>query len=214
VLVTFDADGQHRIIDIETVLKPIKNKQADIVIGSRFLGKNEQVPGYRKIGIKAITKLTNAYTGKELTDAQSGFRAYTKKVLDACVPSDYGMGVSTEILMKASKNNFKIVEVPIVILYEGNTSTHNPVSHGVGVVFSTLKFISIEHPLKFYGIPGIAFLTIGLFFILWTIQAFTDTRQIFTNLAIMGVSSTIFGSILLMTSILLFSIVNVVREKR
>jgi glycosyltransferase involved in cell wall biosynthesis len=214
VLVTFDADGQHRIEDITTVLQPIKNNEADIVIGSRFLENNDEVPGYRKIGIKAITKLTNVYSGKELTDSQSGFRAYTKKVLEECLPSDYGMGVSTEILIKAFKNNFKIIEVPIVVLYEGDTSTHNPVSHGVGVMLSTLKFISIDHPLKFYGIPGITFLTIGLFFILWTIQIFTESRQIITNIALIGVSTTIFGVIMMMTSIMLFSIVNVVREKR
>ena len=164
VLVTFDADGQHRIEDIKTVLQPIKNKEADIVIGSRFLEKNEEVPSYRKIGIKAITKLTNAYSGKELTDSQSGFRAYTKKVLEKCTPSESGMGVSTEILMKAFKNNFKILEVPIIVLYEGDTSTHNPLSHGIGVIFSTLKFISIDHPLKFYGIPGILFLLFSFIF--------------------------------------------------
>ena len=213
VLVTFDGDGQHRIEDITPVLEPIKNKEADIVIGSRFLEKNEEVPSYRKIGIKVITKITNAYSGKELTDSQSGFRAYTKKVLEECTPSESGMGVSTEILMKAFKNNFKILEVPIIVLYEGDTSTHNPVSHGVGVVFSTLKFISVDHPLKFYGIPGIGFLAIGLFFILWTIQIFTESKEIITNIALIGISTTIFGIILLMTSIMLFSIVTVVRER-
>ena len=214
ILVTFDADGQHRIEDIPTVLQPLKDKKADIVIGSRFLDENKEVPGYRKIGIKAITKLTNAYTGKELTDSQSGFRAYTKEVIEKCIPSDSGMGVSTEILIKAYRSNFKIVEVPIVISYEGDTSTHNPVSHGVGVMLSTLKFISIDHPLKFYGIPGIGFLTIGLFFILWTIQVFAESREIITNIALIGVSSTILGIILLMTSIMLFSIVTVVRERK
>ena len=214
VLITFDADGQHRIEDIPIVLQPLKDKKADIVIGSRFLDENKEVPGYRKIGIKAITKLTNAYTGKELTDSQSGFRAYTKEVIEKCIPSDSGMGVSTEILIKAYRSNFKIVEVPIVVLYEGDTSTHNPVSHGVGVMLSTLKFISIDHPLKFYGIPGIGFLTIGLFFILWTIQVFAESREIITNIALIGVSSTILGIILLMTSIMLFSIVTVVRERK
>jgi len=214
VLITFDADGQHRIEDIPIVLKPLKDKKADIVIGSRFLNENKEVPVYRKIGIKAITKLTNVYSGKELTDSQSGFRAYTKEVIEKCIPSDSGMGVSTEILIKAYRSNFKIVEVPIVISYEGDTSTHNPVSHGVGVMLSTLKFISIDHPLKFYGIPGIGFLAIGLFFILWTIQVFSESREIITNIALIGVSSTILGIILLMTSIMLFSIVTVVRERK
>jgi glycosyltransferase involved in cell wall biosynthesis len=213
VLVTFDADGQHNVNDIESIIQPIINNESDIVIGSRFLDEKTEIPRYRKFGIKTITKITNASTGKDITDSQSGFRAYSKKVLNAMTPSDYGMGVSTEIIIKASKMNFKIIEIPIVILYEGDTSTHHPVSHGVSVVLSTLKFISIEHPLKFYGIPGVAFLTIGLFFILWTIQGFTDTRQVITNLALIGIGSTILGGMLMMTSIMLFSLVNVVREK-
>jgi len=149
----------------------------------------------------------------KLTDSQSGFRAYNKKVLKEIAPSEYGMGVSTEILIKASKKGFKIKEVPIKILYEGDTSTHHPVSHGISVILSTMKFISIEHPLKFYGIPGISFLAVGLFFIIWTIQVFTLTRQIITNISLIGIGSIIFGTMLTMTAIMLYSIVNVVRER-
>jgi hypothetical protein len=123
------------------------------------------------------------------------------------------MGVSNEILMKSSKKGFKIAEVPIVVSYEGNTSTQHPISHGASVTLSTLKFISIEHPLKFYGIPGFVFLAIGLIFTIITIQGFSITRQILLGPAVIGVGTIIFGTVLLMTSILLFSIVNVIREK-
>ena len=77
----------------------------------------------------------------------------------------------------------------------------------------TLKFISIEHPLKFYGIPGIVFLIVGLFFIVWTLQEFTISRQIITNLALIGTASIILGTMLLITSTILYSIVNLIREK-
>jgi len=216
VLVTFDADGQHRVEDIQTVLKPVINNEADIVIGSRFINdnNNKNVPKYRKVGIKTITSITNVSIDMKLTDSQSGFRAYNNKVLKDIVPSEYGMGVSTEILIKASKRRYKIKEVPITILYEENTSTHHPVPHGISVILSTMKFISIEHPLKFYGIPGIVFLGIGLFFIIWTIQAFTETRQIITNISLIGIGSTILGTMLTMTSIILYSLVSVVRERR
>jgi glycosyltransferase involved in cell wall biosynthesis len=214
IFVTFDADGQHRIEDISKLLKPIYKNEADIVIGSRFLDNETEIPKYRRMGIKVITKLTNISSEVKITDSQSGLRAYNKKTIQEISPSDYGMGISTEILIKANKKNLKIKEVPIKILYEGDTSTHHPVSHGVSVIFSTMKFISIEHPLKFYGVPGIIFLFIGLFFTVWTIQAFTDTRQIFTNLALIGVGSIILGTILSMTAIILFSMVNVVRERK
>jgi len=213
VLVTFDADGQHRIEDIKPVIDPILEKKCDIVIGSRFLSdsKNE-IPKYRQAGIKMITKLANSSLKEQITDSQSGFRAYSKTVIEKLTLSENGMGISNEILMKASKLSFKIAEVPIKILYEGETSTHNPVSHGASVTFSTLKFISIEHPLKFYGIPGIIFLAIGLIFTVMTIQGFTETRQILLSTAVIGVGTIIFGTVLLMTSIILYSIVNLIRE--
>ncbi|MCH7969345.1 MAG: glycosyltransferase [Thaumarchaeota archaeon] len=214
VLVTMDADGQHRPKDVKAVLDPILNEEADIVIGSRFLVENKEMPSYRKTGIKMITKLANTALDKQITDSQSGFRGYNKKVLSAISPSESGMGVSNEILIKASKQGFKIDEAPIKVSYEGDTSTHHPVSHGVSVIFSTMKFISIEHPLKFYGIPGIVFLGIGLFFVVWALQYFTETRQILTNLVIIGVSGVILGVVLVMNAILLYSIVNLIREKR
>ena len=213
ILVTFDADGQHRIEDIDKVIEPIKNDGFDLVIGSRFLGDAKNIPRYRKAGIETITKVTNLATNIKITDSQSGFRAYNKKILNEIIPSEHGMGVSTEILIKANKKNFKIKEVPIVILYEGNTSTHNPISHGTSVLLNTVKFVSIERPLSFYGIPGIILLGIGLFFFIWTIQIFSESRLIATNIAIIGIGSILVGTVLSMTAILLFSLVNVVRER-
>ena len=215
ILVTFDSDGQHKVSEIENVIEPIVKNDADIVIGSRFLGSIEgKIPVYRKMGIKVITNLVNSGTGKKITDSQSGFRAYSSKVLKKIIPSESGMGVSTEILIKANKNKFRISEKPITILYEGDTSSQNTLSHGSSVILSTMKFISIEHPLKFYGIPGIIFLAIGLFFIVWTLQEFTETRRIITNISLIAIGSTIFGTLLTMTSVLLYSLVSVVRERR
>lgn len=215
ILVTLDADGQHRVEDVNSVLKPILDNTADIVIGSRFMGQSEEgIPAYRKAGIKALTKLANASLENKITDSQSGFRAYNKHVLAEITPSESGMGVSNEILIKSSKKNFRISEVPIKILYEGDTSTHHPVSHGMSVVLSTMKFISIEHPLKFYGIPGLVFLGIGIFFIIWTIQVFAESRIVLTNAALIGLTSSLIATVLIMTAVMLYSLVNVVREGR
>ena len=214
ILITFDADGQHRIDDINSVINPIREKVADIVIGSRFLDKkSEDIPNYRKFGIKLITKVTNLSIKEKLTDSQSGFRAYSKKTLEQISPADNGMGVSTEILIKSSNLGLTIAEVPIKVNYEGETSTHDPVSHGTSVILSTLKFTSIHNPLKFYGIPGIIFLIIGFTFIGWTIQIYSIEQEIITNISLIGIGCIILGSVLLMTSIILFSIVTVVKEK-
>jgi len=214
VLVTFDADGQHRVEDIENVIKPIIDQEVDLVIGSRFLDESEkEVPQYRKVGIKVITKITNASIKKQLTDSQSGFRAYSKKVLAELNPSELGMGISTEILIKASSKNFRITEVPIKILYAGDTSTHNPVSHGSSVILSTIKYTSIEHPLKFYGIPSMILFIIGISFTYLSAEYYAEIGRLNTNLTIIAAGTVLIAVVLLITSILLYSLVSVVREK-
>ena len=213
ILVTFDADGQHRIEDIKKVIEPIQNGDVDLVIGSRFLDNTKgKIPEYRKIGINIITKITNSTLKKKITDSQSGFRAYSKNLISKLNISDIGMGISTEILIKASSLNFKIAEVPIIIRYEGNTSTHNPVSHGTSVLLTTIKYISIEHPLKFYGIPSLIFFTIGLTFTFLSVQYYTEIGRLNTNLTLVAAGTVLIGVILIITTILLYSLVSVVRE--
>jgi len=214
VLVTFDADGQHKISEIDSVLKPISENKAEIVIGSRFLGDTKDLPKYRKIGIKTITSLTNTLTGSSITDAQSGFRAYSKKVLNEISPTESGMGISTEILIKSSKKQMRITEIPITISYEGTTHSQEPISHGTSVVFSTVKHIAIERPLLYYGVTGLCFIIVGLIFGGWTIQIYSEERVVITNIALIGVGGVILGTILLLTGTILYSIVSVIREKR
>lgn len=214
ILITFDADGQHKISEIDSVLKPISENKADIVIGSRFLGNTKDIPKYRKIGIKMITGLTNTLTGSEITDAQSGFRAYSKKVLNEISPTESGMGISTEILIKSSKKQMRISEVPITISYENNTPSQEPISHGTSVVFSTVKHVAIERPLLYYGVTGLCFIITGLIFGGWTIQIFAEQEVLAPGIALIGIGGVILGTILLITGTILFSIINVIREKR
>ena len=212
ILVTIDADGQHKIEDVKNVIKPIVDGHADISIGSRFLKEGDDVPNYRKLGIKIITKVTNSSLSDKITDAQSGFRAYNRKVLQSLTPSDSGMGISTEILIKSSNLGLKIVEVPTEIQYEGETSSQNPVSHGTEVLMSTLKYISIERPLRFYGIPSIIFFVIGLTFTFFAVQYYAEIGRLNTNLTLIAGGTLLIGVILVVTAILLYSLVSVVRE--
>ena len=212
ILVTLDADGQHKIEDINKIIKPVVDGEADISIGSRFLKEDSNTPGYRKLGVKIITKVTNSSLSEKITDAQSGFRAYNNKVLQSLTPADSGMGISTEILIKSSNLGLKIVEVPTEIQYEGDTSTQNPVSHGTEVLMSTLKYISIERPLRFYGIPSAIFFVIGLTFTFLSIQYYAEIGRLSTNLTLVAAGTLLIAIILIVTAILLYSLVSVVRE--
>ena len=139
VMVTLDSDGQHNPDEIPQIVGPILNERFDIVIGSRFLRDNKKqeqnkIPTYRNLGIRTITRLTQSASYSQVTDAQSGFRAYSKNALSKISLFEDGMAASTEILLRASEKNLIIKEVPISIKYDiEKPSTHNPISHGVGV---------------------------------------------------------------------------------
>jgi len=214
VLVTFDADGQHNPNDISKLVQPIIDKNADIVVGSRFLDKKSSMPKYREIGIKTLTKLTNVVTDKNITDSQSGLRAYNKRSINLIFPSEDAMGVSSEILIKASQEKLRTIEVPVTVSYEGDTSTHNPTVHGLSVIGTTIKLVSIKHPMMFYGITGFVFLAIGLGLTVLTLNSFAESRTIMTNQALLAIGTIIIGLVLLVTGVILFSIISVVREKR
>ena len=213
VMVVLDADLQHNPGDVPRIIEPILRGEGDMVIGSRFLaGGNVEAPRYRVGGIKLITKIAKTVSYREVTDAQSGFRAYGRRAIHSIMPSEQGMGASTEILLQAKENGLKIVEVPIKINYKvEKPSTQNPIIHGLDVVLSIVKQMSIRRPLLFYGLPGTLAMMIALFFWIWTIQTFTATRQIITNIALIAVASTIIGLMLLTTAIILWVLVSVVR---
>jgi len=213
VMVVLDADLQHNPNDIPKIVSPVLNGEADIAIGSRFLEKEAAVPKYREVGIKIITKLTKSASYKGVSDAQSGFRAYNRKAIHSIMPSEQGMGASTEILLKAKENGLKVVEVPIKINYNvEKPSTQNPIYHGLDVILSTVKHMSIRRPLLFYGVPGMISMLISLFFWVWTLQTFATTRQIITNVTLIAVAATIVGLMLLTTAIILWVLISVVRE--
>lgn len=209
IMVTIDSDGQHNADQISELIKLIENNEADIVIGSRFLVKSdaEKVPLYRTIGIKTITKLAHMVSYSDITDAQSGFRAYSKKALQSIELTEEGMSVSTEILVKAKDNNLRIKEVPITVRYDvEDASTQHPLSHGLGVVTSIVRFISVRHPLAFYGIPGLAFLITAAVFAVWTVQLYSAEGFFSINMTVLSIGLGLFGLVLVVSGMVFWLI--------
>ncbi len=162
IMITLDGDGQHNPEQIPLLIDAITTHNVDVAIGSRFLDDTTKASGYRKTGIKIITSASNYGTNFKVSDSQSGFRAYSKDAIDAIHPTEQGMAVSTEILLKISNKGLSVAEVPITISYNGDTSEQHSVPHGISVLANTLKYVSIKHPLKFYGIPGIILIVAGI----------------------------------------------------
>lgn len=211
VMITLDGDGQHNPDEIPDLLNPIFEGKADIVIGSRFLGEMKHmnnVPKYRRIGIKAITRLVGTASSYGLSDGQSGFRVYGRKALESLRLYENGMGVSAESLMEAKKQGLIVVEVPSGCSYCGleRTSTQNPLGHGTSVVMSIVRWVVEERPLVFLGLPGVASLSAGVLFGVWMLQLYTLERRIVTNVALASVAFVLLGFFMLSTAITLYAI--------
>lgn len=216
ILVTLDADRQHDPDQIPTLSRPVQEGLADIVVGSRFLEEPSkgQAPKYRRAGIRVLTGLTKSASQMEFTDAQSGFRAYGKTALEQIMPTEQGMGASIEILMKGAEHKLKIVEVPASVGYAGlETSTHNPLYHGLDVVASLIKFTSIRHPLVFYGGISAVALVISLAFGAWALKIYSVEGRIVTNIALISMASGLVGVFAFFVAVILFTLISVIREK-
>lgn len=215
VMVVLDGDGQHDPDFIPSMVGPISQGEADIVIGSRFLAEGAgNMPAYRKTGIKIINEMVNAQNHYRITDAQSGFRAYGRRAIELLSPVETGMGASTEILIKAREHSLQVSEVPIRVTYGANSSRENPVKHGLGVVLSTIKYISIQRPLLFYGLPGGVAILIGLFFIVWSLRIYSETKALITNVTLIAIGAIIVGLVFCTTAIILWVVVSVVKENQ
>jgi glycosyltransferase involved in cell wall biosynthesis len=207
VIVTIDGDGQFLAEQIPRLLKPILENSYDVVIGNRF-SDDKEMPSYRKIGNKMLDKITKLATDLPFSDTQSGYRSYSKKAIQSINFSTSGFGVDSEILINAVDNGLKITESKVTVLYDTGlkTSTKDPVSHTMSVIASLLESIAIHHPLKYLGIPGMILLLIGLGFTAYSISNFNETGNFSLPSILTAMSSLIIGLILLLMSVVLYSI--------
>ena len=215
IMITIDSDGQHDPSQIPDFLKAM-DQGFDIVIGSRFLRNEDKqkVPKFRSLGIKTITKLTQIASYGKITDSQSGFRAYSNNALSKIDLFEDGMAVSTEILLRASENKLLITEVPITIKYDmKDTSTHNPITHGIGVLYSVFQFVSLRHPLAFYGLPGIVLLGVSALFLKNALNLFSATGYVSTNMILISIGIAVVGVVLLATAAIVYTLIALLKGK-
>lgn len=214
IMITIDGDGQHNPDQIPILINTLQENKVDVVIGSRFLDKSSGTPGYRKSGIKIITSAANFGSDFKVSDAQSGFRAYSKRAIDSIHPTETGMAVSTEILLKISNKGLSLAEVPISVSYDGETSTQHPVPHGIVVLMNTLKFVSLKHPIPFYGFPGIVLVMVGSIVGYQFLDTYLHRQTVYLGSLMAAIILFLVGTILCVTSVILFSMATLMREKQ
>ena len=206
-IVTIDGDGQFLPEEIPKLVKNIEENKSDVVVGYRF-NNTKDMPEYRKFGNKMLDRMTNMVEELSVRDTQSGFRAYSKKVIENIDFKMKGFGSDAEILIDATKKGFRISEEKITVIYDtgAKTSTKNPISHTGEVISSLLEITAIRSPLKFIGIPGIILMFVGIYFIINVAITFNDIGYFSIPFTLIGATCLALGLILFLMSIILFSV--------
>ena len=147
VVVTMDSDGVHRVEDVPSLLEPILgwNPRVDVVVGSRFLaGGYGPVSRLNFVGNKLINALIFLFSGRLLSDSQSGFRAFRARVLGGLDLSSKGYEVESELSIKCVKRGCRIIEVPITCARSVRVSRLSSFRDGLKILRTILKTALFE----------------------------------------------------------------------
>jgi polyprenyl-phospho-N-acetylgalactosaminyl synthase len=137
VFATFDADGQHRIKDVAAMIDRLAAGDVDLVIGTRF-GRHDgsRPPLLKRIVLQTAARLSRRGRRLGLTDTNNGLRVFSKTVADGLNITMSGMSHANEIIMMIAENNWRVVEVPVEVLYtEYSKSKGQPLLNGVNIIF-------------------------------------------------------------------------------
>lgn len=141
VVVTFDADGQFKASEIPKVVKPIINKRAEVVLGSRFLGKVNNIPALRLVILKLGIFFTKVFSGVKLTDVANGFRAFSKEALEKIELKHDRWAHLSEIVYLVGASKLNYVEIPVTVFYTKYSTQKGrgqPNSEAIKIPFSLI----------------------------------------------------------------------------
>ena len=116
-VVTFDADGQHRVEDLPPLIEALNIHDAEVALGSRFLGSTEGMPSTRRAVLKLAVLFTRWVGGIRVSDSHNGLRAFTLSTVSRLRLSQNRMAHASELLHLIKSLELKFVEVPVTILY-------------------------------------------------------------------------------------------------
>jgi len=137
--VTFDADGQHRLKDVHSMLKTITKEKCDIVLGSRFLGETVGMTRSKRIVLRAATVFSNVTSGLKLTDTHNGLRVFNKKFADNLQLTVSDMAHASEILEIIAVGKYEYREIPVTIEYtDYSRGKGQSIINAINIGFDTL----------------------------------------------------------------------------
>jgi glycosyltransferase involved in cell wall biosynthesis len=210
VLIILDADSQHDPREIPNIIKPILNGY-DVVIGTREI-QSAKIPFYRRFGQKVISTSVNILSTEHLSDSECGFRAFSRKAIATLDLKESGMAISAETVAEASRQNLKITQVPVSVSYSKDSSTLNPVSHGLGVISRIIVMISEQKPLFFFGLAGIILMLGGLAAGFFTLRLYSQSGVISIAWALIAIFLVILGVMSFFNGLTLHAMYSIIHQ--
>jgi len=162
IIVHIDADGQYKPEEIPRLIEALKEGN-DLVLGSRFKGKIESMSLLKKFGNKAFSRVVSNITKLKITDAQTGFRAFTKEVAKLPITSLHTY--TQEQIIRAVKHKFRVKEVPVFFAKRTKGKSRllkNPFEYATKAWITIFRLYRDYEPLRFFGLAGSFFIFFGL----------------------------------------------------
>jgi glycosyltransferase involved in cell wall biosynthesis len=136
IIVTFDADGQHRVEDIEAMVNPVKKGEVEVTLGSRFL-KKTSLPWFRKLTLKMAIFVVWFFYGVKMTDAHNGFRALSRNAAQKISITSDKMEHASQIVEEIHRKKLSYKEIPVTIIYSDYS-----IKHGQGNFLQGLRVLA------------------------------------------------------------------------
>ncbi|MDH7593164.1 MAG: glycosyltransferase family 2 protein [Methanomicrobiales archaeon] len=215
LLVLLDGDAQHNPDEIPHLVAPILEGDADLVIGSRFLNDNNNgIPAYRRLGQKTLDLATRATGAHGITDTQSGFRALSRRAIEALEIASDDYNIESDVLAHLAEERLAIKEVPIHVRYDiPNGHKKHPLAHGLDILTHIIGFVSYRRPLLAFGIPGIFITILGIALGIYTFSAYYTMGAFHYVLFIGSIVALILGLMLVTSAFIMNSLAFVVRSQ-
>jgi glycosyltransferase involved in cell wall biosynthesis len=207
ILIVLDSDGQHSPDEIPLLVESIQANNADMVVGSRFHQAEQmaKIPQGRRLGLRAITTVTNVLSGVDVSDSQSGFRAFSPRALNLLSFSGAGFSVESEMQFLSREHGLRVVEVAISADYEEPAKRH-PMVQGFDVLNGVMNLVGQTRPLLFMGFTGLVLMLVGLMVGLDVVAIYMATHMLAVGYALISVMCVIMGTMSLFSGIMLHSI--------
>uniref|UniRef100_A0AAU2JUU0 Glycosyltransferase family 2 protein n=1 Tax=Streptomyces sp. NBC_00049 TaxID=2903617 RepID=A0AAU2JUU0_9ACTN len=133
---TFDADGQHQTKDVETMVAVLRAGDADVVLGSRFIEQNGQVPWIKQVVLRTAAAVSPTARKLKLTDAHNGLRVLGREAAEQLNITMNGMAHASELVGFLAGSGLRVTEVPVDILYtDYSRAKGQSLINGVNIIF-------------------------------------------------------------------------------